>query len=93
MILFVYPRGVNMARKRTKKSDRYNVTSIAKAIETIGGAEKLARKLEVSYQAVLNWKNGFAVPNPLNCVRIEKLTGGVVKREDILPDYPWNELR
>lgn len=81
-----------MARRRTKKSDRYNVLSIEKAIEVIGGAEKLARKLEVSYQTVLNWKNGFAVPNSLNCVRIEKITGGVVKREDILPDYPWSEL-
>lgn len=79
--------------ERVKKSDRYSVTSIERAIKVIGGAEKLARKLEVSYQAVLNWKNGFAVPNPLNCVRIEKITSGVVKREDILPDYPWNELR
>lgn len=82
-----------MMRRRTKKSERYNVLSIEKAIEAIGGAEKLARKLEVSYQTVLNWKNGFAVPNPLNCVRIEKITGGAVKREDILPDYPWQELR
>lgn len=82
-----------MTRRRTKKSDRYNVLSIEKAIEVIGGAEKLARKMEVSYQAVLNWKNGFAVPNPLNCVRIEKITNGVVRREDILPDYPWSELR
>lgn len=79
--------------RRIKKSDRYNVAAIKKAIETIGGAEKLARKLEVCYQTVLNWKNGIAVPNSLNCVRIEKITSGVVKREDILPDYPWNELR
>lgn len=82
-----------MTRKRSKKIDKYNVLSIEKAIEVIGGSEKLARKLEVSYQTVLNWKNGFTVPNALNCVRIEKITDGVVKREDILPDYPWNELR
>jgi len=82
-----------MTRRRIKKSDKYNVVSIEKAIEVIGGAEKLARKLEVSYQTVLNWKNGFAVPSCLNCVRIEKVTGGAVKRENILPDYPWHELR
>lgn len=82
-----------MTRKRTRKNDRYNVLSIEKAIEIIGGAEKLARKIEVSYQTVLNWKNGFSVPNALNCSKIEKATGGSVKREDILPDYPWEELR
>lgn len=82
-----------MTKMRIKKSDRYNVPSIEKAIELIGGTEKLARKIEASYQTVRNWKQGFAVPNPLNCVRIEKVTGGAVKREDILPNYPWNELR
>lgn len=82
-----------MLRRRIKKDDRYNVLPIEKAIKIIGGAEKLARKLEVSYQTVLNWKNGFAVPASLNCVKIEKATNGAVKREDILPDYPWDELR
>jgi len=43
-----------MTRIRTKKSDRYNVLLLEKAIEIIGGAEKLARKIEVSYQTVLN---------------------------------------
>jgi|GEM_PF-1846890 len=80
-------------RIRIKKSDGYNILSIEKAIEVIGGAEKLARKLEVSYQTVLNWKHGFTAPNSLNCVRIEKVTDGIVKREDILSNYPWNELR
>jgi DNA-binding transcriptional regulator YdaS (Cro superfamily) len=82
-----------MTRKRTKKEDRYNVLSIEEAIKIVGGGEKLARKIEVSYQTVLNWRNGFTVPNPLNCVRIERITGSIVKREDILPDYPWDELR
>lgn len=82
-----------MMKKKTTKGDRYSIPSIEKAIEIIGGAEKLARKLEVSYKTVLNWKNGFAVPNSLNCVKIEKVTIGIVKREDILPNYPWDELR
>lgn len=82
-----------MTRKRVNQSGKYNVTSIKKAIKVIGSASKLAIKLEVSYQAALNWNSGFAVPSPLNCVRIEKITNGVVKREDILPDYPWGEFR
>ena len=92
MILDILDGG-GMTRIRVKKDNKYNVLSIEKAIEIVGGAEKLARKIEVSYQTVLNWKNGFAVPNPLNCAKIEKITDGAVKREDILPDYPWNELR
>jgi DNA-binding transcriptional regulator YdaS (Cro superfamily) len=82
-----------MTRKRVRQSDKYNVTSIEKAIKLIGSAGKLSRKLDVSYQAVLSWKNGFAVPNAINCIRIEKVTKDAVKREDILPDYPWDELR
>lgn len=80
-------------RKRIKKDSLYNVDSIAKAIEIIGGGERLARKIETSYQTVLNWKNGFSVPSIVNCVKIEKATEGKIKREDILPDYPWDELR
>ena len=79
--------------KRTKKEGQYNVLSIVKAIEVIGGAEKLARKLETSYQTVLNWKNGFSVPSVLNCSKIEKATNGKVNRKDILPDYTWDDLK
>lgn len=79
--------------KRPKKDHKYNVTSIEKAIEVIGGTENLARKLDVSYQSVLNWKYGYAVPSALSCIRIEKLTNGAVKREDIITNYPWDELR
>jgi DNA-binding transcriptional regulator YdaS (Cro superfamily) len=79
--------------KRTKKEGQYNVLSIVKAIEVIGGAEKLARKLETSYQTVLNWKNGFSVPSVLNCIKIEKATNGKVNRKDILPDYTWDDLK
>jgi len=79
--------------RRIKKDDRYNVASINKAIEIIGGAEKLARKIESSYQTVLNWKNGFAVPSVLNCVKIERATESKVTRNDILPDYPWDDLK
>ena len=80
-------------RKRTKKEGLYNVGAIEKAIEIAGGAEKLARKIETSYQTILNWKNGFSVPSVLNCVKIERLTNRMVKREDILPDYPWDDLK
>jgi DNA-binding transcriptional regulator YdaS (Cro superfamily) len=82
-----------MGRKRINKSDQYNTGAIQKAVDIIGGGEKLARLLGTSYTTVLNWKNGWHVPTPINCMLIEKATGGRVKREDILPNYPWEELR
>jgi DNA-binding transcriptional regulator YdaS (Cro superfamily) len=67
--------------------------SIEKAIEIVGGAKELAEKMNVSYKSVLDWKNGRVKLSPINCVKMEKLTDGKVKREDILPEYPWNDLR
>lgn len=78
---------------RKNKINRYNVEAIKQAIQIIGSAPKLARDLNVTYQTVIFWKNGRVAPNPLNCVKIEKATNGKVKREDILPDYPWDELK
>ena len=75
------------------KTERYSVEAIKRAIETVGSASKLARDLGVTYQTVIFWKNGRVVPNPLNCLNIEKATGGVVKREEILPNYPWEDFK
>ena len=67
--------------------------AIKKAIEAAGGAKDLAAKVGVSYKTVLDWKNGRVKLSPINCVKMEKLTNGEVKREEILPDYPWDDLR
>ena len=75
------------------KAERYNVEAVKKAIDVVGSASKLARDVDVTYQTVIFWKNGKVVPNPLNCAKIERITNGIVKREDILPNYPWEELR
>lgn len=72
---------------------KLNVDSIFKAIEIAGGARELSIKIGASYQSVLDWKNQRRVPSTANCQKIEKATDGQVKAEDILPDYPWEELR
>lgn len=77
---------------RRTKHHLYNVEAVKKAIELMGGASTLSRSLAVAYQTVLNWRNGYASPSPLNCVKIEKAVNGGVKREEILPDYPWDEM-
>ena len=70
-----------------------NLEMIRKAIDIMGGLTSLSVKINVSYQSVLDWKHGRRVPGPINCQKIEKATDGQVKAKDILPDYPWDELK
>ncbi len=70
-----------------------NLESVQKAIDLLGGATQLSLKINVSYQTVVSWKHGRRFPNVVNCQKIEKATDGKVKAKDILPDYPWDELK
>lgn len=67
--------------------------AIQKAIDAAGGAKELAAKIGVSYKSVLDWKNGRTGITIPNCIKIEKATDCQVTRKDILPDYPWDELK
>lgn len=73
--------------------NRCNQESIQKAIDLVGGATALAKKINVSYHTVLTWKNGRSSVSTTNCQKIEKATDGKVTAKDILPDYPWDELK
>jgi DNA-binding transcriptional regulator YdaS (Cro superfamily) len=70
-----------------------NTEILKKAIDIVGGLTQLSIKVNVSYQTVLDWKHGRRIPNPTNCQKIEKATNGKIKAEEILPDYPWHEVR
>lgn len=72
---------------------RCNYEAIKKAIGIAGNATELAKKMNVSYHTVLTWKNGRSSISTTNCQKIEKVTEGIIKKEDILPDYPWDELK
>ncbi|CAB4218462.1 HTH_XRE domain containing protein [uncultured Caudovirales phage] len=72
---------------------RPNFEMINKAIAIAGNLTELARRVNVSYQTALDWKHGRRVPTPTNCQKIEKATNGEVKAEEILPCYPWEEIR
>lgn len=71
---------------------KYNTELIHKAINCVGNASKLATALRVTYSCVLLWQKGESFPNPINCMKIEKLTKGLVKKEDLLPDYEWDDI-
>lgn len=70
-----------------------NLEAIKKAIEIAGGANNLALKIGVSYQTILTWKNARSSISIGNCAKIEKATEGKIKKEDILPDYPWEDFK
>ncbi len=65
---------------------------IHKAIDYFGGRQELAKKLGVSYRSVIDWAGGRSNIGALNALKIEKLTNCEIKREDILPNYPWESL-
>jgi DNA-binding transcriptional regulator YdaS (Cro superfamily) len=72
---------------------KHSKEAILRAIEILGGANNLAVEIGISYQTILNWKNLRAVPSNINCIKIERATNGKVTRKDILPGYPWEELK
>ena len=70
-----------------------NTDAIKKAVEVVGGINELAKKIGVSYSTIINWRNNRFSVSMENCLKIEKATNGLVKKEELLPDYPWNELK
>lgn len=65
-------------------------TPFQKACELVGAAN-LARKLEVSPQAIHAWKKSKR-PVPVDrCAQIERITQGVVTRKELRPD-DWEKI-
>ena len=65
---------------------------VERAADAVGGAAKLAALLDVSPQAISNWKErGVPIDR---CVAIERVTGGAVTRKDLRADWQeiWPEL-
>jgi DNA-binding transcriptional regulator YdaS (Cro superfamily) len=71
----------------------FNVDEIKKAVDLCGGRVPLAKKINLSYQTVSDWANNKKTPSLDNCIKIERATNGSVRAKDILPDYPWDQLK
>ena len=68
-------------------------TSIAKAVELLGGPVKAASALNAGrYQKVQQWIKNGSVPAKY-CPRIERLIGGAVRCEELSPDVDWASIR
>jgi DNA-binding transcriptional regulator YdaS (Cro superfamily) len=73
------------------KTNKINLEVLKKAIEMAGGASNFALKVGVSYNTVLNWKNGRNSIPPMMCMNIEKITEGKIRREELLR-FPWDNF-
>ena len=66
---------------------------IDRAAALLGSQSALAAALGVSKTAVSQWKEaGRRVPAE-HCPKIERLTGGAMRCEELRPDMDWNVLR
>jgi DNA-binding transcriptional regulator YdaS (Cro superfamily) len=69
--------------KELEELDRKAAKGLSDAIEAAGGLNKLARRLRISRQAVLAWKDRCRIPAE-RLIEIESITG--VPRERLRPE-------
>lgn len=68
-------------------------TELKKACDIVGTQAALAKKLGVKPPTVNQWLH-FVKKIPLKqCVKIELITNGEVKREDLNPSVEWSLLQ
>lgn len=75
----------------TKKQRLRSINAVKEAIYYMGSAIKLAKKLKVTSQYVYKWKsdlkNSGAQAIPIKfAIKIDEITEGHVKKEDLRPD-------
>lgn len=64
---------------------------INKAIQNLGSASELARRVGVTPQAVCFWRDGLRKIPAEKCSAIELATMGAVTRQDLRP-HDWREI-
>jgi DNA-binding transcriptional regulator YdaS (Cro superfamily) len=69
-----------------------NITPIQKAVNIVGGQNAMARLLGLSQPHIYNWIKKNKTPAQ-HCPKIERLTYGQVRCEDLRQDVEWRVLR
>jgi DNA-binding transcriptional regulator YdaS (Cro superfamily) len=67
--------------------------AIQKAIALFPSKKALADELDVSAPTITYWSSGKKRPSLENVLKIEKITDGYVKAEEIYPNFLWSALR
>ena len=62
------------------------------AARIVGSQTDLARILGVSAPTVSQWCSGDRPIPPPRALQIESVTNGKVKRGDVCPSFPWDEM-
>lgn len=65
---------------------------LKRAISTVGSQAELARQIGVVQQVVNNWLRRGSVPAEY-CPKIERVTAGAVRCEELQPGVDWAYLR
>jgi len=66
---------------------------LERAIAHVGTLRKFCDLLEVSRYTVTGWRNQKWVMPAHHCVKVEKITDGQVRCEELRPDVDWQYLR
>jgi DNA-binding transcriptional regulator YdaS (Cro superfamily) len=67
--------------------------AIKKAVEIVGGKQQLAKIVGVTYKTILDWTSGRSGITLYNALKIEKATKGQITAKEILPSFPWDDLK
>lgn len=67
--------------------------SVTRACSILGGQAALAGRLGVTPAAVNQWIKGLRPVPSKHCPKIEEITGGSVRCEELLPSFNWESLR
>lgn len=66
-------------------------TPIQKAVRLMGGPSEAARKINCTQGFVSQLTRGDRPVPPKRAVQIEVVLEGAVTRQDLCPDFPWDE--
>jgi DNA-binding transcriptional regulator YdaS (Cro superfamily) len=67
--------------------------NIELAVKIVGNSSKLARKIGVSRALISYWISGNRkVSNPVHAIKIEKATNGIIRKEDLIRDFDFDEI-
>ena len=66
---------------------------VRKAVDIVGSATELAKRLGVTPPSIHQWISGFRRVPAERCPLIERATGGAVRCEELRPDVDWAVLR
>lgn len=66
-------------------------TAIQRAVRLMGGPSEAARKINCNQSFVSQMTRGDRPVPPKRAVQIEVVLKGAVTRQDLCPDFPWDE--